>query len=195
MRKGRQTRTEVLHQALNMSTELGLEGLSIGALAKRVGMSKSGLYAHFESKEQLQCAVLDAAAASFVDRVVSPALKAPRGRPRVEALFERWLVWETAVLDGGCPFVAAATELDDRPGPVRDVLLGHTRDLTDAIERAARISVQEGHFRADLDVEHFAYTFWSNLLGYHHRARLLQSERAERLARDTFALLLAHASA
>lgn len=195
MSKGEDTRGAILRQALDLSSELGLEGLTVGLLAKRVGMSKSGLYAHFGSKEELQCAVLDAAAAHFVDAVVAPALKEPRGLPRVKALFERWVAWGTEGLSGGCPFVAAAVELDDRPGPVRDRLVAHLRDVLGTIARGAQISVEEGHFREDLDVEQFAFGFWGIVLATHHFARLMHDAAAGVKARRGFEELVRGAGA
>ena len=121
MRKGEQTREAILVHALRLATRVGFEGLTIGQLADDLKLSKSGLFAHFKSKENLQLQVPEMASRRFVDAVVKPALAAPRGEARVRALFERWLAWETSPsLPGGCPFVAAATELDDRPGPARD---------------------------------------------------------------------------
>lgn len=192
--KGDATRRTILETALGLASELGLEGLTIGTLAKQVGMSKSGLYAHFASKEVLQCAVLDTAAASFVDAVLAPAFKAPRGVPRVRAMHDRWIVWATELMPGGCPFVAAATELDDRPGPARDALVGHMRDVLDAIERAAGIAVREGHFHESLDTSQFAYEFWANLVSYHHYVRLLRAEAAPERARLALEGLLQRAS-
>ena len=185
--KGRDTRTSILGHALELTSEVGLEGLTIGVLAKRASMSKSGLYAHFGSKEELQCAVLDTAAERFIDLVVAPALKRPRGLPRLETLFARWMMWETDALTGGCPFIAAAGEFDDRDGPVRDHLVGHLRDLLGAVTRAARIAVEEGHLRADLDVEQFAYEVWATLLAYHQYARLMRTSDAAERARTAFA--------
>ena len=99
-----------------MATQTGLEGLSMGSLAKEVKLSKSGLFSHFQSKEQLQLDVLETAVGRFIATVVAPALRERRGEPRVRALFDRWLDWEDAsFLPGGCPFVALASELDDRP--------------------------------------------------------------------------------
>ena len=119
--RGTRTREAILARAVAVASEQGLEGLSIGALADDLGMSKSGLFAHFRSKEGLQIAILEMAGARMVDEVVRPALAAPRGEPRVRALFDRWLAWEQSPsLPGGCPFMAASFELDDRPGPVRD---------------------------------------------------------------------------
>jgi AcrR family transcriptional regulator len=190
MSKGESTRSSILHRALDLASEIGLEALSLGGLAKRVGMSKSGIYAHFESKEELQRQVLDATAARFIDVVVLPALKQPRGLPRVEALFAGWLRWSTAELPGGCPFIAAATEFDDRPGPVRDTLVAHLRDVTGMVARAARISVEEGHFRKDLDVDQFAFEVWGLLLAHHHFCRLMRKDDARTRAGRAFADLI-----
>ena len=195
MSKGNETRDRILQQALDLSSEVGLDGLTIGMLARRAEMSKSGLYAHFASKEDLQCRVLDTAAARFVDVVLSRVLKQPRGLPRVKLLFELWLDWATKEWSGGCPFVAAATELDDRPGPVRDRLVGHLRDVTDSIGRAAGIAVEEGHFQGDLDLHQFTYQFWGVLLAYHHFARLMQRGDARARAEQAFAELLKGAGA
>ena len=182
MSKKTDTRTAILRQALDLSSEVGLEGLSVGSLAKRVGMSKSGLYAHFESKEDLQSKVLNTAAEVFVDVVMVRALKKPRGLPRIQALFDLWLEWSSGEHSGGCPFISAATEYDDRPGPVRDTLVAHLNDLQGAIARAARISIEEGHFRNDLDVDQFTFEFWGILSSYHHFARLMRHEASLRIA-------------
>lgn len=188
--KGEATKSTILRKALDLSSEAGLEGLSIGMLAGRVGMSKSGLYAHFGSKEDLQSQVLDAAADRFVASVLSPALKQPRGRPRLIALFENWLDWTSQTWTGGCPFIAASTEFDDRPGPVREHLIDKLRDLFDAVARAVRAAMAEGHFRSDLDADQFAYEFWGIVLAYHHYARLMQTGDARGRANEAFARLL-----
>src|SRR3954470_4749744 len=121
MRKGEATRQAILDHAAAQASRIGLRGLSIGQLAEELALSKSGLFAHFQSKEALQVQVLEHAAANFVDRVVRPALAAPRGIPRLRALFEGWLAWGDSQASG-CIFVAAAAELDDQPGPARDRL-------------------------------------------------------------------------
>lgn len=195
MSKGEDTRSNILQQALNLSSEVGLEGLTVGALAKIVGMSKSGLYAHFDSKEDLQCQVLDTAASHFVDVVLVPALKKPRGLPRVKTLFERWLNWATDQMTGGCPFIAAAIEFDDRPGQVRDRLVGHLNDVFGSIARAAKISVEEGHFHQKLDVDQFAFEFWATLMAYHHFARLMHHNKAREMADRALTRLLNDAQA
>jgi len=190
MTKGEETRARILVQALDHASGVGLEGLTVGDLAGKVGMSKSGLYAHFSSKEDLQCQVLDTAAEQFVDVVVAPALKEPRGLPRIRALFRLWLDWATRQLSGGCPFVAAAVEFDDRPGAVRDRLVSHLKDVLGTIARAASISVEEGHFREDLDTEQFAFEFWGILQAFHHFARLFRHEDARARADAAFEALV-----
>ncbi len=189
MSKGAQTRELILDQALNLASTLGLEGLSIGGLAKEVGMSKSGLFAHFDSKEDLQLQVLQTAIDRFIAVVVARALRQPRGEPRVRALFENWLRW-TQAIPGGCVFVSAANELDDRPGEPRKLLLAAQRDWLEALATAARIAVEEGHFRPDLDVEQFAYELYSVLLGLHHFQRLLRDPGAFDRARASFENLI-----
>ena len=123
---------------------------------------------------------------------MAPALKEPRGEPRVRALFERWLDWEKADFQpGGCIFIATANELDDRPGPLRDRLVGYQRDWLQALATAARIAVEEGHFRAALDTAQFAYDLYAVVLAYHHFSRLMRDPAAEARARASFASLLA----
>lgn len=185
-RKGQATRAHILDQALDLSTELGLEGMSVGVLAKVVGMSKSGLYAHFDSKEALQVAVLDHAAAVFVAKVVKPALATPRGLSRVRALFEGWMRWTSTVFPGGCPFVQAASDMHARPGPVRQAVGQHLRDVLTVITRSAQTAVESGEFRADLDLEQFAYEFWANIVSYQHYGHFLELGHAPERARLAF---------
>jgi AcrR family transcriptional regulator len=194
--KGETTRAAILDEALALASQVGLEGLSIGELAKRLGMSKSGLFAHFASKENLQLEVLRSAADRFVEIVIRPALQRPRGEPRVRALFENWLAWAQADFSpGGCLFVSAAVELDDRPGPPRDYLVAAQRDFLGAIATAARIAVEEGHFRHDLEPEQFAFDLYSIYLAYQHFSRLLHSPEAEERLRRSFGELLERAQA
>ena len=196
MTKGDETRTAVLGSAITLASTLGLEGLTIGKLAEHVGMSKSGLFAHFSSKENLQVAVLEEAIARFVALVVSPALKEPRGEPRVRALFEKWLAWSRAeFLPGGCIFVMASVELDDRPGPARDRLIASQKDWVDTMAHAARIAVEERHFRSDLDCEQLAHEMFSIAYGYHFLRRVLDPAESERRSRTAFERLLADARA
>ena len=189
--KGEQTREAILTKALGLATRIGFEGLTIGRLADDLGMSKSGLFAHFRSKEALQLEILRMAGERMVDTVVKPALVVKRGEPRVRALFDGWLAWEQSPsLPGGCPFMAASFELDDRPGPVRDFVVQNLRDWLDTLAGAARIAVQEGHFRADLDCEQFAHECQGIGLAFVHASRLMRDPKARARAQTAFESLL-----
>jgi AcrR family transcriptional regulator len=189
--KGDETRLAVLDQAVDLARRVGLSGLTIGSLAEQARLSKSGLFGHFHSKEGLQIQVLEHARGRFEDAVARPALRNPRGEPRVRALFDRWVRWDT--LPGGCPFVAAAAEFDDQPGAVRDRLVRDQRDLMDMIATVFRTGITEGHFRADADPDQFAQDFHGVVLAYHHAIRLLGDGQAETRARRAFEALLAAA--
>lgn len=194
MLKGESTRAAIVEKGVSLATQVGLEGLTIGRLATDLGLSKSGLFAHFRSKEALQIQVLDAAAERFVDEVVKPAVREPRGEPRVRALFDRWLAWtKTNSGPGGCLFVAAAAELDDRPGPVRDRLVALQKGWLEMVAIVFRTGVTEGVFRPDLDPEEFAHDLYSVMLGFHHASRLMRDPRAENRANAAFGRLLSSA--
>lgn len=193
--KGEDTRQAILTEALSLASEVGLAGVTIGTLAERVKMSKSGLFAHFSSKENLDVAILEEAVRRFVELVVAPALREKRGEPRVRALFDRWLAWaEQDFMPGGCIFMAAAVELDDRPGPARDKLVASQKDWMGTLAHAARIAVEEGHFRADLDPAQFAFEVYAMAHGYHTLRRLLRDKASERRARAGFERLLGDAA-
>lgn len=194
MGKGDETRAQVLAVGLDIVSEVGLEALTIGTLAERAGMSKSGLYAHFDSKEDLQCQVLDAASERFTQAVFIPALSAPRGLPRLQRLMELWMLWETDELPGGCPFVAAAADYDDREGPVRDRVVFYLDRLLAELEKAVRMAVDEGHFRADVDTRAYTFEAWGVILAYQHWARLLKTEDAADRANAAFASLNARST-
>ncbi|MBI2466832.1 MAG: TetR/AcrR family transcriptional regulator [Candidatus Rokubacteria bacterium] len=189
--KGEQTRQAILSHALGLATKVGFEGLTIGRLAEDLGMSKSGLIGHFQTKEALQVQVLQAGSQRFVEEVIRPALKAPRGEPRLRALFAAFFTWESSPsLPGGCPFIAAASELDDRPGPVRDTLVAVLRDWFDLLAGTVRIAIDEGHFRADVDPAQFAYEVYGVMLAYHHGSRLFRDPRARERAQAAFEALI-----
>lgn len=191
MSKGERTRQAILETALAEATTVGLQGISIGSLARKTSLSKSGLFAHFGSKEELQLEILRTAADRFVEAVVAPALKAERGEPRIRALFEAWLAWEKSrALPGGCPFISTANELDDRPGPLRDYLVESQRRWLGTLARSAELAVTTGHFRSDVDAEQFAHDFYSIILAYHHFARLLRDPDTDGRCRQSFARLL-----
>jgi AcrR family transcriptional regulator len=184
MAKGEQTRHAILARAFELAKTVGLSGLSIGRLAEETGLSKSGLFAHFGSKEALCVAVVEEGAQQFVEFVMAPALQKPRGEPRIRALFERWIDWGQQT--GGCFFVGATAELDDQPGPARDALVQACRDWLDALATAARITVSEGQFRADVDPDQFAYEVYSIMLGFHAYQKFLRAPAS--LARAQSAL-------
>jgi AcrR family transcriptional regulator len=155
-------------------------------------MSKSGLFAHFGSKESLQLQVLEHSSERFVDDVIRPALKAPRGEPRVRDLFERWIAWDS--LEGGCPLVAASFELDDQPGAVRETLVRVQRDWADTLATVFTSGIGEGHFRPDADPRQFAQDMMGVMLSYHLASRLLADPGADDRARHALDALLTAAA-
>jgi AcrR family transcriptional regulator len=193
MGKGDETRTAVLDRAVEVARRVGLSGLTIGSLAEQADLSKSGLFGHFRSKEALQLQVLEHARSRFEEAVARPALREPRGEPRLRALFDRWLDWDAA--PGGCPFVAAATEFDDRPGAVRDRLVQDQRDMFDMIATVFRSGVSEGQFRGDADADQFAQDLYGVLLARHHTLRLLGDGQADARARRALDALITAARA
>jgi AcrR family transcriptional regulator len=195
VRKGALTRQAILEHAARMASRLGLEGLTIGALADELQLSKSGLFAHFKSKEALQLQVLEFGIGRFVDTVVKPALATPRGEKRVRALFERWMDWPKSSGLAGCMFVALATELDDQPGPVRERLVQSQKDWLDVVANCVRTGIAEGHFHEDLDTVQFAHELYGIMLANHHAVRLLRDRGAVERTRRAFERLLASASA
>lgn len=191
MAKGLETRERILDRAYRIAGRDGLGGLSLNTLATGLGMSKSGLFAHFRSKEELQLQVLATATARFEAAVIAPAVKAPRGLPRIKKLFDGWLRWMSdPALPGGCIFIAAAAELDDKEGKPRDFVVAGQRQLRETIARIARTAVDEGQLRRDLDCEQFAFELHAIILGYNHDKRLLRDSRPEARARTAFARLL-----
>lgn len=191
MRKGDETRETILRRAVDLASRVGLSGLSIGRLAQELDLSKSGLFSHFHSKEALQLQVLEYGATRFVESVVRPALRAPRGVRRVETLFDLWRAWSGSdPSSGGCFFVAMASELDDRPGPSRDLLVQLQRRWMEFLADLARSVVREGQFRPETDPEQFAHDLYGVLLSYHHASRLLGDPAAEERARRALAALV-----
>lgn len=191
MRKGEATRQAILDRAVALARQVGLEQLTIGRLADDLALSKSGLFAHFQSKEALQVQVLEAAGAQFVELVLKPVLARPRGEPRVQAIFEQWLTWEGGPQSaGGCLFVQASAELDDREGAARDRLVRLQREWLRSIATTVRGAIQEGHFHGQVDPDQFAYDLNGIILAYHHAARLLRDASADARARRAFDTLL-----
>lgn len=192
MGKGESTRTAILDDAVEVASRLGFAGLSIGRLADHAAMSKSGLFAHFKSKQELQLQTLEHASRRFIDVAIRPALAAPRGERRLRTLFDGWHAWDQAPV-GGCLFIAASVELDDQPGPLRDALVRTQRDWLELISTVAGTAVAEGEFRADLDTEQFAFELQGIMLSNHQARRLLHDERADERAYTAFESLIAAA--
>jgi AcrR family transcriptional regulator len=192
--KGEATRSRIVQRALELTTSVGFDGLSIGDLAADLGLSKSGLFAHFGSKEQLQLDVLDAAAESFRAAVFDPVPRGSPGEARMVALFENILAWiQSRDMPGGCVFMAGAFEWDDAQGPVRQRLVEWHEKFKAGIVRTASMAVEQGSFRADLDAELFAHELHGILLEYHLQARLMRNTKALAFARRAFQRLLADA--
>lgn len=188
--KGAQTREAILDAAVELAFSVGLGGLTIGVLADRRQMSKSGLFAHFRSKEALQLAVLERARETFTDLVVRPALSAPRGEARLRELFERWLGYCRQRVPGVCLFVKAATEFDEQPGPLRDRLADSHQDMLDTVAQVCRAAVAVGDLRADTDAEQFAHDLYGVMLVFYLTERLLADRAAEKRTRTAFEALL-----
>lgn len=189
--KGRQTRAAILDAALALASQTGLEGLSIGALAEVMHMSKSGVFAHFGSREELQISVVRCYHANFADEVFGPAMRAARGLPRLRVLMDRWFKRVSVEIDAGCIYISGAVEFDDRPGPVRDALVGMVQTWHAALERAIRLAITEGHLRADTDTEQLLFEVHGLILALHHDARFLRRPGADGRARAGFENVLA----
>jgi AcrR family transcriptional regulator len=193
VRKGEKTREAILNDAVSLASQVGLEGLSIGALALRTGMSKSGLFAHFGSKEDLQLATLARAEALFEQRVFQPALAFAPGVARLRSLLDHWLRWVDGSQDlpGGCVLLSAASEYDDRPGPVRDQLAEGQRALRGAVAKAVRSAIDTGELDADVDPWQFTFELFGIVLAAYHERRLLDDRRAAERAQKAFQRLIA----
>ncbi len=192
LQKGQQTRAAILEAALNLASHMGLEGLSIGALAEITQMSKSGVFAHFGSREELQIAVIREYHTRFEEEVFFPAMREARGLPRLRALFERWVRRVSVELDSGCIYISGAVEFDDRPGPVRDALVSMVQAWQSALERAIRLSVAQGHLRPDTDVLQMLFEVHGLILALHHDARFLRLPGAVDRARVGFDRIVSH---
>ncbi len=189
--KGQQTRASILDAALSLASQKGLEGLSIGTLAETTGMSKSGVFAHFGSREELQMSVIREYHARFEEEVFYPSLREPRGLPRLEAMFRRWLARVSIEIDSGCIYISGAVEFDDRPGPVRDALVSMVRTWHVGLERAITMAREEGHLRADTDARQMLFELHGLVLALHHDARFLRTPGALQRAEQAFLNVLA----
>ena len=176
--KGQQTRAAIVDAALGLATHVGLEGLSIGAVAEVMQMSKSGVFAHFGSREELQISVIREYHHRFEEEVFFPAVAGLRGLPRLRALFDNWMKRTSIEIDSGCIYISGAVEFDDRPGPVRDALASSVKTWLSAMQRAIVLAKKEGHLRADADEQQMAFEIHGLILALHYEARFLQNPGA-----------------
>lgn len=190
MSKGILTKEIILKAAFDFSSVFGLEALTIGKLADKVGLSKSGLFGHFQSKEKLQIMVLEYIAAHYTNQVLRPALTKSRGIPRLRAVIENWSKWTDVTVKGGCPLLAAAIEFDDRPGEVQEKVQELLTSMIRFFEKSAVIAIEEGHFSSTVNPKHFAFEFYSLMTAHHIYSRLLKQKNAKQFLMLSFDNLL-----
>ena len=178
LQKGQHTKQLIIDAALRLAGQVGLEDLSIGVLAEVAHMSKSGVFAHFGSREELQISVVREYYQRFADEVFFPAMKAPRGLPRLRALFANWMTRVAVELQSGCIFISGAVGFDDRPGPVRDALASGVQTWLAALTRAVVQARDEGHLAADADAQQMAFEIHGLILSLHYEARFLKNPGA-----------------
>ena len=184
--KGMQTKSIIVDAALRLASQIGLEGLSIGAIAEVTQMSKSGVFAHFGSREELQISVIREYFSRFERDVFYPAMEAPRGLPRLRAIFKNWMTQVAHEIQSGCIFIGGAAEFDDRTGPVRDALEQSMKTWLAAVRRSVALAVEQGHFSADAEPKQVVFEIHGLILSLHHDARFLRSAGAVQRARTAF---------
>lgn len=189
--KGQQTKAAIVDAALQMASQMGLEGLSIGAVAAVMHMSKSGVFAHFGAREELQISVVREYHHRFEQDVFFPALKSPRGLPRLEAMFANWMKLVAVEIQSGCIYISGAVAFDDRPGPVRDTLAQSVNTWLAAVRRAVLQAGEQGHLRADVDNEQMVFEIHGLILALHYEARFLNKPGSITRAQAGFAHIIA----
>ena len=190
MRKGELTRVAILDVALDLASRNGLEGLTIGLLAEKMSMSKSGVFAHFGSREDLQIEVVKLYHRHFEQEVFYPSIKEVRGLPRLRGMFARWIKQVTIEISSGCIYISGAVEYDDRPGQIRDQLVSMVDTWQKALCRCVRQSIEAGHLRSDTDADQLVYEMYGLILGLHHDARFLKKAGSEERAQAGFDRLI-----
>ena len=169
------TRAAILDVALDLASRDGLEGLTIGLLADKMNMSKSGVFAHFGSREDLQIEVLKLYHHRFEQEVFYPAMKEPRGLPRLRAMFANWIKRVSVEIASGCIYISGAVEYDDRPGPIREELLAMVGAWQSALLRCVRQAIDNGDLRSDTDAGQLVYEMYGLILALHHEARFMRA--------------------
>ena len=195
LHKGQQTKLAIIDAALGLAAQIGLEGLSIGVLAEVTGMSKSGVFAHFGSREELQISVIREYFSRFEQEIFYPALEQPRGLPRLRALFSNWMKRVTVEIQSGCIFISGAVDFDDRPGPVRDALASSVKVWLAAVQRAVVQAKEEGQLAADADERQIGFEIHALILAVHYEARFLKAPGSIERANTAFEQILARYSA
>jgi AcrR family transcriptional regulator len=190
MRKGEMTRAAILDVALELASRDGLEGLTIGVLADRMNMSKSGVFAHFGSREDLQMEVIKLYHQRFEHEVFYPSIKEPRGLPRLMAMFDRWIKRVSVEIASGCIYISGAVEYDDRPGPIREQLVSMVQAWQSALLRSVQQAIDCGHLKPDTDAQQLIYETYGLILALHHDARFLRTPGAIDRARRGFERLI-----
>jgi AcrR family transcriptional regulator len=186
LHKGRQTKATIVDAALGLASQIGLEGLSIGALAEVTGMSKSGVFAHFGSREELQISVIREYHDRFESEVFYPALSRTRGLPRLESLFDNWMQRTSTEIDSGCIYISGAVAFDDRPGPVRDALASSVNTWQNALQRSVAQAQKEMQLSSQADPLQVAFEIHGLILALHYEARFLRNPGAAERARKGF---------
>lgn len=194
-RKGEVTRAAIVDAALAIARREGLEGLTIGLLADALGKSKSGVFAHFGSREDLQLAVLQEYAVRFVDEVLRPAVELERGLPRLHAMLENWLRLLARELEQGCLMISGASEYDDRPGALRDAMVAIVTGWKEELLRAIDAARSAGHLRTDVDSGQLVFEIYGLMLALHQDTRLLRSADSVMRVRNGLARLIETARA
>jgi AcrR family transcriptional regulator len=188
--KGQQTKAVIIDAALGLASQIGLEGLSIGAVAEVTGMSKSGVFAHFGSREELQISVIREYHDRFEAEVFYAAMQKTRGLPRLQALFDNWMVQTSTEIDSGCIYISGAVEFDDRTGPVRDALASSVTTWQTALRRAVELAQAEGQLSRVSDAHQIAFEIHGLILALHYEARFLRNPNAADRARQGFQHIL-----
>lgn len=176
--KAELTRATILDAAVGMASEHGLESLTIGSVAERAGLSKSGVFSRFGSREELQLAVLQEYERRFVDDVLLPSLREKQGLPRLASMFRRWVERVRREEPRGCLFVGSSFEYDDRPGALREAVFAGVDGWRAQLARAARQALDCGHLRRETDVDQLVFEIYSLMLGLHHDARFRKDPQA-----------------
>ncbi len=190
MRKGELTRAAILDVALDLASRDGLEGLTIGLLADKMNMSKSGVFAHFGSREDLQMEVLKLYHHRFEQEVFFPSMKEARGIERLRSMFARWVKRVSVEIALGCIYISGAVEYDDRPGPIREELVSMVKAWQGALLRCVRQAIETGDLKADSDAQQLVYEMYGLILALHHDARFLRMPGSVDRARIGFERLM-----